>query len=109
MQLRRDILWIVVLILLAQLCGCQTAKYPNSTQTSPAILLRTSSGMSQAQLDALVQVPARHEFTVSRDNSVVRCVSYYFRSYAKTFFFVFTNDALGKIALRPDYESAPRG
>lgn len=83
--------------------------YPDAPQTNPTNLLKASPGISQAKLEALIGVPAKHQFTASRDDNTLRCVSYYFPSYNQYFYLVFTNDVLGKIALAPQYESAPRG
>jgi hypothetical protein len=96
-------------VFLGRVCACWTAENRDHPQITPTILLKASCGMSQAKLESLLEVPARHQFTVLRSNCTVRCISYQFNSYATSFFFVFTNDALEKIALRPDYESAPRG
>ena len=105
---KRLLFALVFLGFLGPVCQCRTAEY-NSTETSPAILLKVSTGISPTNLEQLIGVPARHQFTVLRSNETVRCVSYSFVSYNTCFFFVFTNDALGKIVLRPDYESARRG
>src|SRR5436853_348511 len=63
---------ILSLVLFGAVWGGLPAEYRDSTQTTPAILLKAASGISQAKLEALVQIPARHQFTVARSNTTLR-------------------------------------
>jgi hypothetical protein len=71
---------------------------------TPRILLTVERGVSQKQIETLLSVPARHEFTASREQKTLRCVSYYFASFHLEYYLVFTNDALEKIIQPPRFE-----
>lgn len=92
------------LLMLLAGCSSRTAGTINGSGISPQILLTVRRGASQKQLETMLGVPARHEFTVSRDHLAIHCVSYQFASFYLKYYFVLTNDALEKIILPPGYE-----
>jgi hypothetical protein len=92
------------LLMLLAGCSSRTAGTINESGISPQILLTVRRGASQKQLETMLGVPARHEFTVSSDHMAIRCVSYQFPSFYLKYYFVLTNDALEEIILPPRYE-----
>jgi hypothetical protein len=64
---------------------------------------RLERGASLPHCEAVVGVPARHEFTARHGGATVRCVSYLFASYHLKYYCVFTNGALWKIIQPPRF------
>src|SRR5881394_921629 len=93
--------------------GCRAAPTNEVQGMTPQVLMTVKRGASQERLETLAGVPARHEFTASRDRTTLRCVSYYFASFHLRYYFVFTNNGLEKIIQPPRFEhelsSAERG
>lgn len=84
--------------------GCSTTSAKHGEKQSPAVLMTIERGATRQAVDALLTVPSRHQFTVRRDDSVIQCLKYHFPKYHNAYLLVFTNSALHKIALTPQYE-----
>ena len=95
---------LMSLVMIVTVCGCQAVPTNEVQEITPQILLTIERGTSQKRLEALLGVPAKHEFTASRDQNVYRCVSYQFVSFHLKYYFVFTNSALEKIIQPPRFE-----
>lgn len=102
----RTVVWLTqtMLLLFAIACGCHTAEIGQTKSLHPNIVTNLERGISQSKLEVIIGIPSRHEFTNIGSTSTVRCVSYYFSDYHLKFYFVFTNDALGKVVLPPRFE-----
>src|SRR5262245_8491198 len=66
-------------------------------------LLHLERGLSQEKVEEIFGTPARHEFSTKIDGRLLRCVSFSFDSKGR-YYFVFTNDVLGKISAPPRFE-----
>jgi hypothetical protein len=89
---------LCVIVVIAS--GCRVAEASNTRVPAPQMLLSMERGISQERLETLLGVPAKHEFTVSQEHTLIRCVSYYFVADD----FVLTNNALEKIIQPPRFE-----
>lgn len=94
----------LALVLGCFVAGCATSK-PKSDRLES--LLHQGRGQSQQEVERIFG-PSQHEFTAQIGDEMVRCVAVPF-GWKGTYYFVFTNDVLGKICEPPpsDYRRVP--
>jgi hypothetical protein len=101
---RRALLLIAFTAVVA-LAGC-AGPQAGRVRASPEVLRSVKPGISTKELEDIVGRKPQHEFLSSQTHADVHhCISYYFLP-SKRLFFIFTNDALAKVILPPQFPRA---